>query len=93
MRIEQACLTQFVKAQDFENELPEPRPEQVAALGKQAVERMPVVFEFAERITHRKAHFRRLTFNAQLFEQGDKMRIRAGVIDNKTGIDGVFLAV
>ncbi|CAH0182277.1 hypothetical protein SRABI106_01128 [Rahnella aquatilis] len=93
VRIQQARLAQFVKPQDLENKAPELRFEQVAALGKQAVQRVAVVFEFINRIAYGKTHFRRLSFNAQFFEQGNKMRVCPGVIDNKTGIDGVFFSV
>ena len=93
MRIEQTRLAQFIKAQNFEDKPPELWLKQVTPLGKKAVQRVAVILQPAHRVTHRKTHFGGLAFNAQLFQQGNKMRIGAGVVDNKTGVDGVLFAV
>ncbi len=81
-----------IEAHDIAQHAPEPGRQQVAALGKQAVEVVAVIFDAGARVVHRKAHFGRLETHVQLTQQFDEVRVGPVVEHNETGIDGIGAA-
>ena len=54
---DQVALGFFIEAQNVAQHAPEPRRQQIAALGEQAVEVVAVVFQTGVRVGDRKTHF------------------------------------
>ena len=67
-------------------------PQQVAALGEQAVERGAVVLQAARLIAHRETHAAFLRGDAEFREQRDEVRVGAVVEDDEAGVDLVAAA-
>ena len=82
-----------VEAQNVAQHAPEARRQQVAPLGKQAVEVVAVVFGARLRIAHREAHLGGLRGHAQLIQQADEVGVGPVVEHNKTGVDGKAFAL
>ncbi len=90
LREQRGCLA--VEAQDFQHHAVEGRPQQVAALREQPVDRGAVVLQSGVRVAHGEAHGALLPLHAQLFEQRDEVRVRAVVVHDETRVDPVRLA-
>ena len=83
----------MVKAQNIANHAMKRRPQQIAPLCEQGVQRGAVVFQAASLVTHAETHGRWLRLNPQFVQQRDKVWIRPVVVNDKSGVDGVTLAI
>ena len=69
------------------------RPQQIAPLREQGVERGAVVLEPARLVAHAEAHRACLRLDPQFVEQRNEVRISPVVEHDETGVDGVTFAI
>jgi len=82
-----------IKSQDVGQHSIESRPQQVATLREQRIQRMAVIFQAAPVVAHAETHRCRPRCNAEFVEQPNEMRIRPVVKHDEACVDGVTLAV
>ena len=82
-----------VKTQNVAQHAPKSRRQQIAALGKQAVERIAVVFKPRVRIVHGEAHFSGVGAHPQLVHQFDEIGIGPIVENDESRVDRIGLPV
>src|SRR6187397_1754092 len=77
-----------IEAQDVANHAPERRLHEIGTLREEAVECRAVVLQSGELALHGEAHLARLARDAELFEQGEEVRIGAVVEYDEARVDG-----